>query len=201
MPLVVIPEAIAQSLVRSLLHADVERAVHAQAPAPDDIRRILVGQRLSDPLDEIGGQVLSPPWFQCDRFRLGLGRQFGRDHPFRYHPLENVIAPRERRVRMEDWRVHPVVSRKAGQKRAFFQRKILELLSEIKIGGGGDTVNPKPEVVLVAVESEDLSLGVAPLDFPCQEDFLYLAIEGLLRAEKQQPRQLPSALRMATMSL
>src|SRR6266540_3642632 len=91
---------------------------------------------------------------------------------------------------MEDGRVHPVVAWKAGQKRAFFQRKILELLSEIKIGGGGDTVNPKPEIVLVAVESEDLSLGITPLDFPCQEDLLYLAIEGLLWTEKQQPRQL-----------
>src|SRR5437773_1602008 len=91
---------------------------------------------------------------------------------------------------MEDWRVHPVVSRKTGQKRAFFQRKILELLSEIKIGGGRDTVNPKPEVMLVAVESKDLSLGITPLDFPCQEDLLYLPIECLFRAEKQQPRQL-----------
>ena len=91
---------------------------------------------------------------------------------------------------MEQGIVRAVIARKSREKRALVKSEILQLFSEIHVGGGGDSICALPQVMLVAIEREDLSLGVAPLDFPGQENLLDLAVEGLFGREKQEAREL-----------
>ena len=95
----------------------------------------------------------------------------------------------------------------AGDQRRLLERQILGGLAEVEPRGRLDAVDAVAEVHLVAVEREDLALGVALLDLDREERFLDLPLPGLLVGQEQLARSCwvsvlaPAALRRSTMSL
>ena len=74
--------------------------------------------------------------------------------------------------------------------RGFPDRQVLRRLAEVHPRRGFDAVGAVAEVHLVAVEREDLRLGVALLDLEGEHDLLDLPLERLLRLEEELAREL-----------
>jgi hypothetical protein len=73
----------------------------------------------------------------------------------------------------------------AGDERGFLDAGVLHRLAEVELRRRLHAVGAVPEVHLVAVEREDLFLGVALLDLHREQQLLHLAFPGLLVGEEQ----------------
>ena len=101
------------------------------------------------------------------------------------HPLQHVVPPARGAAHVHVralalWRLDD-----AGDRRGLLQREVLRSLVEVHARRRFHAVGPVAEVDLVAVEREDLALGVAPLDLDGEQRLLDLALPGLLVGEEQ----------------
>ena len=120
-----------------------------------------------------------------DRPRLGLGGRVGGEEAFVGHPVERVVAPPERCRRVDVGALPGVALQDAGDHRRLVDRQVLDRLAEVELRRRLDAVGAVAEVHLVAVEREDLLLGVALLDLHREQQLLDLALPGLLVGEEQ----------------
>ncbi len=191
-PLVEAAKAAVQGAVGGFLEVRVERGVDGEAALVQLLRTVLPLEILAHLLDEerrdrLLGRRLPP---HLDRplrrgVRLGL-----RDVAFFGHPLQDVVAAPHGPPHV-DVRALPLGRLDdAGDERRFVQRQVLRSLVEVEPGGGFDAVRAVAEVDLIAVEREDLPLGVALLDLDGEEGLLDLPLPGLLVIEEQLAGQL-----------
>ena len=81
----------------------------------------------------------------------------------------------------------------AGDEGRFLERQLLVRLAEIHARRGFDAVGAVAQVHLIAVDREDLALGVALLDLDRENQLLHLPLEGVgkgLLAFRREPELL-----------
>ena len=165
----------------------VERRAHGEAALVQLLRAVVALEVLADFLEVVrrerglAGRIAAGD----DRPRLGLGGGLGGEEAFVGHPIERVVAPAERCRRVDVGALPGVALQDAGDHRRLFDRQVLDRLAEVQLRRRLDAVGAVAEVHLVAVEREDLLLGVALLDLHRQQQLLDLALPGLLVGEEQ----------------
>ncbi len=124
----------------------------------------------------------------CPRVTIGFffaaSACFLRDVAVLGHLLQRVIAAELGGSAID---VRALASRRlddAGNHRGFFERDVLRALAEIQARGGFDAVRAMAEVRLVAVERQDLALGVALLDLNRDENLFDLPLRALVAADE-----------------
>src|SRR6185503_18992723 len=82
----------------------------------------------------------------------------------------------------------------AGDERRLFERELLVALVEVQPGRRLDAVGAVAEIHLVAVDREDLPLGVALLDLDGEDRLADLALERLLIRQAELILEVPRQL-------
>ena len=108
--------------------------------------------------------------------------------PFVGHALERVVAAAHGRLRVHERALPHVALDDAGDRRRFFEVRSFARLAEIQLRRGFDAVGAVAEVDLVAVEREDLFLGVALLDADRDQRFLDLALPAAIADRRSRCR-------------
>ena len=112
----------------------------------------------------------------------------GRQHPELVHPRQDDVAPRAGALRIHHRRVAVGRANHPGQQRRLGRRQLVDLLAEIRAGGGAEAADGAPvalpQVDLVEVRLEDLRFRVAPLDQCRQPGLAGLAQERAAGADQ-----------------
>ena len=168
------------------LQHEIERAVHAGGVAA-----------LAEALLELGAHVVGEvrgrlPGRAGRRHahRLGVGGLpvGGRERAELAHAREHDVAARPRALRIDGGRVAVGPANHPGQQRGLGRRHLVDLLAEVRAGGGADAADGAAvalaEVDLVQVRLEDLRLGVPPLHQRGQPRLAGFAEERAARADQ-----------------
>ncbi len=176
MPLVEPPQPAIDGAIGRLLQLRIERRLDLQPVLIQRIRAVFLLERLPDLLDEVrrdgGLRTLLP--LEDERTLLRLLRFLVRDVAFFRHPLQRVVAPHQRRFRIDEraeaaWRLDD-----AGNDRGLFDGQVLRGLVEVQVRRRLDAVRAVAKIDLVGVEREDFRLGEALLDLNGDDPFLDL---------------------------
>ena len=106
------------------------------------------------------------------------------------HALQNVLLAHARAFRIDDGVVGRRRLRQAGQHGRFGHGEIPDILAEIDLRGRGEAVGALSQINLVHIHFEDLVLAEVFLDFPRQQDFIRLALQGLFAGQEEIARHL-----------
>ena len=118
------------------------------------------------------------------RFLFRGGSDLGGDEAFIRHALERVIAAAFGRLWIHKWALPDIALDNAGERGPLFEVQVVRSLAEVQLRRGFHTVGAMPEVDLVAVEGEDLFLGVALLDPNRDQRLLDLALPAAITDRK-----------------
>ena len=188
--------AFSDGFIGDLLQIGIERAVDAKALRGVLRLAVAADKLIVHDVDEVGSETAidgarrEAQRLLARRFGLGLGNVM-RIH----HGAEDDVAPRDRacalvmvgvqRARLLD---HP------GQKRAFCEIELADVLAEISLGGLAEAVDAERSLLakrdLVGVHLKDLLLGVAVLKLKGDGDFDELALDVARRREEDAARKL-----------
>ncbi len=186
------PQAGVDRGVCRLLQGQVERRLDREALLVKLLRAVRALQIFAHLLDEIRRGRLGRCRLSLhdDRLLLGCVGVGLRDVTDISHPLQDVIAAAGRARQIH---VGALAFRQLHDPRdegCLFEREITRSLVEIHAGRRFDPVRPVSEVHVVAVEGEDLALGVPLLDLDREDRFLDLAFPRLVERQEQVPGEL-----------
>ena len=178
MPLVEPPQPAIDRTIGRFLQLGVERRLHPQAVLVERVGAVFLFERLADLFDEVGrhrrlGPLLS---LQHQRPLLRLMRFLGGDVPFLRHPLQDVVAARQRAFGIDERAQARRRLDDAGDHRRLFERELFRGLVEVELRGRLDAVRAVTEIDLIGVEREDFGLRVPLLDLDRDDPFLDLAL-------------------------
>ena len=191
-PLVEVPEPAIQRPGRGRLEVVVERGLDREPELVEGLRAVLPLEVLAHLLGEVRRGRVRRAWQAGEHDRL-LARRLGlrlRDEPFLRHAAQGVVAALRGPLLVDVGALPLGQLQDARNRRGFPERQVLHRLAEVHPRRGLDAVGAVAEVHLVAVEREDLRLGVALLDLEGEHDLLDLPLERLLRLEEQLAREL-----------
>ena len=164
--LVVAPQSVLDRPVGASCSFDVERRRHREAVLVQHLRAVLLLEVLADLLDEERRDARRLVGLAARDDRLLLGR-VGlrlRDVALVGHPLQHEVAARRGALHVDERALPLGRLEDAGDERRLLERQLLVRLVEIQPRRRLDAVRAVAEVHLVAVDREDLALGVALLD-------------------------------------
>ncbi len=179
MPLVERPQAVLERAVRNLLQPGVEGRRHPQAALVQHLGAVLLLEMLAHLLDEKrrDARRLRRLAARDDRLQLGFVGPRLRDVPLVGHPLQHDVAPGDRAFHVDERALTLGELEQAGDQRRFLEVEILVRLVEVQPRRRLDAVGAVREVHLVAVDREDLLLGVSLLDLNREDDLLDLPLQ------------------------
>ncbi len=125
-----------------------------------------------------------------DGLRYGVAESRLVDEAGLDHAAQHITLAQRRARRIDDrvegrWRLgQPCQHRRLGQ------RDLAERFAEVGLCGHREAVGALAEIDLVEVKLEDLVLRQAALDLQREQDFIELAIEGLLARQEEVSRHL-----------
>ena len=106
------------------------------------------------------------------------------------HAQQDVLLARLGAFRVGDRIVGRRRLRQPGQHGRLGHADVLQFFAEINLGRRREAVGALSQIDLVHVDLEDLILAQVFLDFPGQQDFVNLALEGLLAGQEEIARHL-----------
>ena len=183
-PLVDPSQAVMERLGGGLLQPQIDRGLNRQA--------VLVELLGAVPALELAAHFLEE--IRCGRRRLsgGIGANHDRlllqfvglrcrDVADFRHAAEGVVAAAQRGLAIHIGALAHVGLQDAGDECRLLDRDVLRRLAEVQPRRRLDPVDAVPEVHLVAIEREDLALGVALLDLDREDRFLYFSLQVFYR--------------------
>ena len=90
------------------------------------------------------------------------------------HPLQRVVAPHQRRLRIDEGAQAAGRLNDAGDDRRFLEREVLGGLVEVEMRRRLDAVRAVAKIDLIRVEREDLGLGEPLFDLNRDDPLLDL---------------------------
>ena len=167
-PLVDAPQPVVERAVGGILQLQVERGLDAQAVLVELLRAVARFELLAHFLDEVRRRR------SCLRRRRRAATigcclrrrrpRFGVMKPLVGHPLRARSSAAASRAPCSTYGLCATCLEDAGDERRFVEGQVLRGLAEVEPRRRLDAVGAVAEVHLVAVEREDLALGVALLD-------------------------------------
>ena len=103
------------------------------------------------------------------------------------HLTQHVVASRTSLIWVEERALTPGALENAGDHCRFSELQLERRLSEVEARGGFDAVCAATEIHLVAVEGEDLALGIALFDLDSEDRLVDLPDPELFQPERSSP--------------
>ncbi len=178
--------AIRQRRFRGVLQLQIERRVDGEAVLVELLRAVALLELLPHFLDEERrvGVERRPADGDDRRLHRLLGALAG-DEPGVGHLAERVVAPPHGVLEVDVGAVAGRCLDDAGEQRRFLEGDVLGRLAEVEPRRRFDAVGAVAPRDLVAVERDDLGLGVALLDLDGEHRLLDLALPRLVVVEEQ----------------
>ncbi len=171
-----------------LLQPQIDRRLNRQAVLVELLGAVSALELAAHFLEEVGcgrRRLSRGIGANHDRFLLQFLRLRRRDVADLRHPAEGVVAAPERRLAIHIRALADVGLEDAGDEGRLLDRDVLRRLAEVEPRRRLDAVDAVPEIHLVAVEREDLALGVALLDLDREDRFLDFSFRCLVIGQEQ----------------
>ena len=189
MALVDDPESVAQGPVGEGLEPHIQRRLYLEPALIESLHTVVRLEVLPDLFDEVWSDrfVSSGPAPDLDRGRPGLVGFRRRNVAFLDHPIEDVIPPPFGRRGVHERALTVGRLDNSGEQCRLRQVDVAGGFVEVQPGSRLDAVGVMAEKDLVAVERENLPLGIALLDLDAQDNLPDLPFKGFFEAQRRRP--------------
>ncbi len=180
-------QPVVQRAIDGFLEPGVEGGLDRQPVLIELLGAVTLLDLLADFFEEVRRDRLVPRCLAAQHDRLlfrGL-RFVRRDVPDLRHPAERVITAPDGGVHVHVRALLDVALQNPGNQRSLFELEVLGGFAEVKPRRGFDAVHAVAEIHLVAVEREDLALGVPLLDAHRKDRLADLAFPRFFVGQEQ----------------
>src|SRR6185369_7325127 len=177
-PLVERTQAAIDGTIGRFLQFGIQSALYLEAVLIERIGAVFLLERLSDFFSE----VRCHGWFgtrlalQHQRTLLCVARLLVRKEALLGHPLKHVVAPHQRRLRVDEWAEPSRRLNDARDDRRLFYGDVFRWLVKVESRGGLDAVRAVAKIDLIRVERKDFGLREPLLDLDGHDPFLDLPL-------------------------